>query len=46
MEFLIEAGYSPDNAELLALSRDIDWHKAVDIMKHCKDEDLAMKVLL
>jgi len=32
MQWLIHAGYSPDNAEMLARTEGVDWHLAVDIL--------------
>lgn len=44
-EWLRAAGYSHKNAEKIADDKDIDWHFACDLLKQCKDEKLAMRVL-
>jgi hypothetical protein len=46
MEMLIGAGIDPNLAERIALDRDIDWHKAIDIMMATKDEKLLKRILL
>ena len=39
MEWLISAGFSPDNAELLASAEYVDWHAACDAIQLAKDQE-------
>lgn len=45
MEWLILAGFSPDNAELIA-SSEADWHRACDLLRQGANEELVLRVLL
>lgn len=46
MEMMIGVGIDPDLAERIALDREIDWHRAVDIMIATNDEKLLKRILL
>lgn len=39
MQWLINAGFSPDNAELLASADYVDWHAACDAIQLKSDEE-------
>lgn len=45
-EWLRHAGWTTANAFMIAENLEIDWHLAHDMRKHCKDEELLLKVLL
>lgn len=42
---LLEAGYSDTQALFIALSREIDLHKAVKVARQSGDPDLAFRIL-
>jgi hypothetical protein len=44
-ECLQKAGWSEDNAELLATDPEIDWHVAYDLRIKCEDERLCLRIL-
>lgn len=44
MQWLNAAGYNKRNARLIATAA-IDWRFACNLLKNCKDEDLAMRIL-
>lgn len=46
MELLIRAGYSPDNAELLASRDEIDWHRVVDILPLARAKGIEEEVIV
>jgi hypothetical protein len=43
--FLCGAGMPPEEARLLALSDEADWHKAVDMLQHGCDPTLIVRIL-
>lgn len=46
MEELERAGYSPDDAALLALRHDVDLHRAVSLIGRGCPADTALRILL
>lgn len=46
MQWLIHAGYSPDNAERLASTDSVDWHLAVDILSVAKTKGVDEQVIV
>jgi len=46
MEELARAGYDRESAIVLAASRDVDLHDAVDLLKRGCTVDLALQILL
>ncbi len=46
MQWLIHAGYSPDNAEMLAKTEGVDWHLAVDIYPLAKAKGVDEQVIV
>jgi len=45
LEWLLHAGYNRRNANRIAKDLEIDWHMAVDILKHSNDQPLCMRIL-
>ena len=45
-EVLEKAGYAQANAALLAINREVDLHKAVELLERCEDQLLATRILL
>lgn len=43
---LVRAGYDPDAAEVLALSRYVNLHVAVDLIRNGCDQLTAIEILL
>ena len=43
---LERAGYDPESALVLAASRDVDLHEAVNLLKRGCSIDLALQILL
>ena len=46
MFWLLSAGWTEQNAEILANEIDIDWHRAEELRKKMDDEDVLMRILL
>lgn len=43
---LERAGYDPESATVLALSHDVDLHRAVELLRRGCPVDLALQILL
>lgn len=46
LEQLLQAGYAPFRADLIAARDDIDLHQAVELVKNGCPQRLALKILL
>lgn len=44
-EWLLSAGWTRRNAQLVASDMEIDWHFAYNLRKQCEDEALCMRII-